>query len=189
MKNIFVLLAVSLFYIFPVTSSASAINLVEGATISINGKSHGYASYINDGVAKTGTLWSKESVWWSGLKPSIEISLNGKKKIGSISVQADSNDRYRVDYWDSSKNKWEKAFIAEITKTQDHQLSGLDLRESPKGLGITTDKLRVSAVSGDNHYSVSEVQAFSPTPTPAPISIILLGGGLSLLFFFKRKHC
>jgi len=177
-----------LFFAFPAGASASSVNLVDGATVSLIGDFSGStSSYINDGFVKTGTQWSKNSVWWQGTGAAIEITLNGAQKISSISIQADSNDEYRVDYWDAAANSWKHAFTAEVTKTAENSwLSGLDLRKSDEGLNIFSDRFRVSAVSGDNNYSISEVQAHS-APTPIPATLLLFGGGLGGVAFLRRK--
>ncbi|WP_027722559.1 hypothetical protein [Maridesulfovibrio zosterae] len=178
---------VCLLMLMPAISSASSINLVQDSTVSLNGKFHGKTSYISDGLVETGTKWSKKSVWWSGNSQSIEITLNGQQKISSIAVQADSNDAYAVDYWDAVENIWKHAYTAEVTKTEDNNwLAGLDLRESKSGLNILSDKIRISAVSGDDNYSVSEVIVNS-APTPIPSAIFLLGGGLGGLAFLRRR--
>ncbi|WP_432736556.1 hypothetical protein [Maridesulfovibrio sp. FT414] len=176
--------------LIPVVAAASSVNLVDGATVSLIGDFSGSkTTYINDGLVEDGTRWSRNSVWWKGTGAAIEISLNGQQIISSISIQADSNDEYRVDYWDSVSGSWQLAFSAEVTKTAENDwLSGLDLRESASGLGIVTDRLRIAAVSGDNLYSVSEVQAFG-TPTPVPPAIFVLGCGLGGLAYIRRKYC
>lgn len=185
--NILIICAFIVFT-FPFVSSASSVNIVDGATVSLIGNFYGsQSSYVNDGLVETGTKWSKNSVWWKGTGAAIEITLNGLQKISSISVQADSNDEYRVDYWDAAEDSWKHAFTAGVTKTAENNwLSGLDLRESGEGLNIFSDRLRVSAISGDDHYSISEVQAHA-APTPIPAALLLFGGGLGAVAFLRRK--
>ncbi|WP_320170005.1 hypothetical protein [Maridesulfovibrio sp.] len=187
MGKLLVLLSVCLTLLVPGVCNASSVNLLDGASVSLLGDFSGSdTSYVTDGFAESGTRWSKDSVWWIGKGAAIEISLSGEQNIGSISIQADSNDEYRVDYWDSAASEWKTAFTAGVTKTSENNwLSGLDMRESGNVLNLTTDKLRISAVSGDGRYSVSEVQAYAPTPVPP--AFLLLCSGLGLLTLFKNR--
>ncbi|WP_027178694.1 hypothetical protein [Maridesulfovibrio bastinii] len=187
MNKFLIAFALSVILLLPTISEASSVNLMDGASVSVIGNYHGSTSYITDGLAKTGTQWSHQSVWWSGSDPYILIKLDGTKQIGSIGVQADSDDSYLVEYWNSDSKKWQTAYTVGSTKSSENNwLMGLDLRESPD-LNITTDKIRISAISGDENHSISEVQLHAHTPIP--FTFLLFGSGLGLLAFFKRRFC
>jgi hypothetical protein len=42
---------------------------------------------------------------------------------------------------------------------------------------ITTTQLRFWALSGDQYYSVSEIQAFAKVPEPGTLALLVLGLG------------
>lgn len=98
-------------------------------------------------------------------------------------VQADDNDAYRVEYWDGSA--WQTAW--EVPNYYAYGW-GLQTRPNPDNNNekyslpspIMTDKLRFLATSGDNGYSVSEIQAFGEAVVvPLPGTLILLASGVS----------
>ena len=103
-------------------------------------------------------------------------------------VQADDNDAYRVEYWTGTA--WQSAWEV---PNYDAYGWGLQTRPNPDNntekyllpSPITTDKLRFMATSGDNCYSVSEIQAFG-TLVPLPASVLLLGSGLAGLAGVRR---
>lgn len=130
-----------------------------------------------DGVFMArGTQWQTGSLWWSGLSPKFIIDLQGTFVIDSLIVQADSNDIYRVEYWNGSS--WQTAW--EVPNF-DAYGTGLQTRPNPNDntekyylpTPIVTNKLRVYAILGDNLYSVSEIQAFG-TPASSPGAAFIL---------------
>ncbi len=190
-KNIFYYIStvcLTLTVLIPSVSQASSINPIADSTISLNGIfMKGDSSLLTDGQVKEGTHWSTQSVAWLGLRPSIEIDLHGVTKISSLSIQADSNDAYQVDYWDKSSNSWQHAWTVAKVKDKAHNyVPGLVLRESGSDLNIVSDKLKISALSGDGMYSVSEIQA-KGSPTPLPSALLLLGSGLGGLAFLRKR--
>lgn len=186
MYKLYLVAVTILVFSLSTTAQASNMNLIQGSSISLIGKISGSSSYITDGLADSGTRWSQDSVWWSGKKSYILINLGGTKNISSIGLQADSNDNYLVEYWDANSNEWKTAFTAEATKNeQNGWLSGLDLRESDINLNVNTDQLKISAISGDNMYSISEVQAYAHTPIP--LTFLLLSSGLGIIACTRRK--
>lgn len=180
----------------PQTACSSTMNLLQDSTVTLNGKFGGNnKSYINDGITATpGTQWSSKdySVWWTGGGQSVEIQLAKKSRISSMSVQADNNDQYQVDYWDDASGSWQYAWTADkVGSSGNGWQGGLRTRDN-SGLDISTDKLRVTAVSGDGHFSVSEVRASgAPTPAPPAMAVLLMGlAGLGLVrkkFFVRHK--
>ncbi|SME97373.1 hypothetical protein [Desulfovibrio gilichinskyi] len=178
----------TLILLIPAVSQASSFNPLADSTISLNGFfMKGDSSLLTDGQVKEGTQWSTKSVAWLGLNPSIEIDLHGVTKISSLSIQADSNDAYQVDYWDKASSSWQHAWTVANVKDKEHNyVPGLVLRESGSDLNIVSDKLKISALSGDGMYSVSEVQA-KGSPTPLPSALLLLGSGLGGLAFLRKR--
>ena len=188
-KTLILTLALALILAFPALSQATVMNIVQDSTIILNGDFHGKnTSYVNDGLyADQGTRWSSQSVWWMGTGSSVEIDLDKKYNINYLSVQADSNDVYQVEYWDSGSGTWQYAWTVEDVKNSDTgYVGGLVSRSNDDALNIISDKLRITAVSGDNHFSVSEVQAYG-APAPAPPAIFMLMVGVAGVGFVRKR--
>ncbi len=124
-----------------------------------------------------GTYWKSGSLWWIGLSPKVIIDLQGTYVIDSLIVQADDNDAYQVEYWNGST--WQTAWEV---PNYDAYGAGLQTRPNPDDNNeryllpapIITNKLRFSATSGDDSYSVSEIQAFGTPASTTGAAFILL---------------
>jgi hypothetical protein len=136
--------------------------------------------------------WQTGTVWWNGTAPYIEISFDDVYRVQAMSVQADDNDAYTMQYWDSGLASWQTAWNV---PNYDAFGFGMQTRPNPSDNSevfalpapITTDKLRIMAASGDNSYSLSEVQAFA-TPVPLPAALPLFGAALLGLAGFVKRH-
>jgi hypothetical protein len=141
------------------------------------------------------TTWNfSPNVWWNGTAPAFTIDYGSVYSITSLTVDVDNNDTYRVQYSTDGVN---------FTDLFDFLASDGPVPVNPGGMDIlTTDPtfptnpgdlttpayvgrtflpvnaryLKIFAVSGDNSYSIGEVQAFSNATVPEPISLVVFGG-------------
>ncbi len=128
---------------------------------SVNGAS---PSSITDGEFRPrGTQWQDGTVWWNGLAPSLEIDLQETYTITGLIVQADDNDTYQIQFRRPSDGSWLVVWTLPIASG-----GGMQTRPNPANdtqvfqlaAPVDADKIRVLAISGNNLFSVSEVQAF-----------------------------
>lgn len=138
----------------------------------------------------TAQQWNKGSFWWdqdasvNASPVTWTIQLNQLYTINQFKVQADDNDSYLLEYWTGSA--WANAFnIAAVGGF------GLQTRDSGiLGVPITTNRLRFSAVSGDNYYSLGQLAAFGNTavPEPATWAMLILGFGVIGVTMRRRQR-
>ena len=139
-------------------------------------------STLTDGISlPESTCWQIGSVWWDTNRPesrdnSIEIDLQGLKRLSGFTVQADNNDTYRIEYRDTN-GQWQTAW--DIPTVNGY---GLMTRSTTLGSAVFGSSLRFTATGGDNLYSVSEIVA-----VPEPSSALLLVAGGALLAFMRRN--
>lgn len=201
-KLLMILLSVFLFLGIAGAQNAFALNVAQGANVSLTGNffteyqdwstsapdgstgSQALVDSIVDGVfLPEQTQWDQGTLWWDehGVqgKPSVTITLDQYYFIDSFIVQADNNDTYRIEYYDSSSLEWVNAGA----------ISGWGMMTRPEIFmpdPVFTNALKISAIGGDDWYSLSEVQAFG-APVPEPATMLLFGTGLIGLAGFRRK--
>ena len=181
----------------PTMEISAEENVALGKSVTLYGTMNGAAgSTLTDGIfLGRGTSWTSGTVWWNGTSAYAEIDLNGKYVINSMIAQADDNDAYLITYHDVLTGTWQTAWNV---PNYDAYGSGMQTRPNPANhndryalaSAITADALRFYAVSGDNSYSVSEIQAYGnkvPTTAPEPTTMLLLGLGLAGVAGIRRK--
>jgi hypothetical protein len=137
------------------------------------------SSIVDGAFVPESQQWNIDSWWWDE-DPSVNaapvpttIHLNNQYTIDRFVVQADNNDTYLLEYWNGAS--WLSAWTAPAIPG-----FGLETRDSGALTPFTTDFLRFTATSGDNYYSVSEIQAFGAlagVPEPAAWALMILGFG------------
>ncbi len=182
--------------------SAAGFNAALGKPVTLNGSyptftypgnlcgvnpPQGPASLVTDGVfAPDQACFQGNTVYWQGLTNSIDIDLQGTFQINAAIVQADDNDSYELQYRDIGgvyHNWYDVPFACCFgMTTRPNRFDNTQAQALPT---VVATGLRLFATDGDNFYSVSEVQVF--TPEPASIALVGLGlaaaGGLRL-----RRH-
>lgn len=143
-------------------------------------------STLTDGVFfAPGTQWQTDTVWWNGTSTVLEIALGDVFAIGGGIVQADNNDFYLMSYRDMDTGVfqmlWEIApVLGAGMRTRPNDDDNTAVFEFSQV--VMTDTIRIQAVSGDNSYSLSEVQVFA---IPAPASAM---GAIGFGVFVMRRR-
>ncbi|MFP4033599.1 MAG: PEP-CTERM sorting domain-containing protein [Desulfococcaceae bacterium] len=182
------------------TMQAAPFNVAQGATVTLSGEF--FTEYVDwrtdypdgspaspslidsvvDGVfLSENTQWDQDTLWWDewGRDPAaIHIDLGAKFWIERLLLQADNNDAYEVAYFDDGSPEWVRF----------NPLDGWGMMIRPEALlpdPVVTRHLTLRAAGGDNHFSISEFQAFGgpigdlAVPEPGTILLLALGiGGL-----------
>jgi hypothetical protein len=168
----------------------ATLNLTLGKPVTLEGT---FGSSVPDSHVVDGTYLPEQSPWnadvyWTGTAPLILIDLQGSVLITGFSVQADDNDIYRLDYRNGPSEAWTTAWevgappppnpidpgtggTPEPPDNPPPDFFCLVTREMTLTTPITATELRFSALSGDNQYGVSEIQALS-TAVPEPTTVI-----------------
>lgn len=136
------------------------------------------------------SVWNANSnVWWRGTTPKLTIDLGGLYRIDDVVLSIDNNDDYLVE-WSLDGSSWQRLFS--IARTDGEIWWGMDTLSSESGnaeyvanidfTSVNASYLRISAVGGDNMYSVGEVLtkgiAVGPVnqvPNPSALLLITLG--------------
>lgn len=156
--------------------SAQYVNIAEGATVALDSGAIGGGdlSTLTDGVElPRGTGWQNGTVWWNG-PTVVQIDLGGSFLLEAGSVQADDNDAYLLEYRNPDDGVWSTLWdIANYN----NRIGGGMISRPDFGFtdpdewfvfpaAVTADAVRLSAASGDNSYSLSEVRlGVVPEPT------------------------
>ena len=165
---------------------AAQTNVALGSPVElVAGTSNGVAlSSLTDGVfAARYQQWQTGTVWWTGLTTTFEINLGEVFLLDSAIVQGDDNDTYRLLYRSLDTGEflplWDVPVYGGGGMQTRPNASDSTQRYIFPGGAISTDMLRIAAISGDNSYSLAEVQLFA-VPSPGAIVLLALGGFVSL---------
>jgi hypothetical protein len=121
--------------------------------------------------------------------------MGGFANITSITLQADNNDQYGIQYRDIN-NDWND--LATIDPLGDTLWWGMAKGYATLTTPVVANAFRIQAVGGDGWYSISEFQAMgtlsalqemgtSVSPVPVPGAVVLLGSGLAGLIGISRR--
>jgi len=179
-------------FCLPAMGTSAEVNVALGKTVTLYGTSGAAGSTLTDGTfLARGTGWTTGTVYWHGTTAYAEIDLGDAYVISSMIAQADDNDAYLITYHDVLLDTWKTAWNV---PNYDAYGSGMQTRPNPANnserytlsSSITADALRFYAASGDNSYSVSEIQAYG-SAVPLPGALWLFASGLAALAGFRKK--
>lgn len=143
---------------------------------------------VTDGVFVTQwQQWNIGTVFWNGSGGGdsnnyIDIALNHQAVINSITLQADNNDDYLIQYRNGA-GPW-----ANLLTISPPRNWGMSTASATLGAPVTADAFRILSVGGDGYYSVSEFQAFGTVvAVPEPETYAMLLAGLGLMGFIARR--
>jgi hypothetical protein len=186
-KNTFLLVVASLLLALLSAGLACAETTVAlGKPVQGYGALNGAAlSTLTDGVfVPTGQQWQTGTIWWSGTSPYLVVDLEAAYAVDGLKLQADNNDRYRIegrlgdDPWTTL---WEVPTYGSWGMFTRPNTDNVTWYEIPV---VTVSQFRISAIAGDNSYSVSEFQARG---VPEPSALFALGMGFAALIAFRRR--
>lgn len=144
-------------------------------------------AHVVDGVfLNNGTQWNVGTTFWTGNvgADTITITLAHMASVNSITLQADNNDVYGIKYLGSDA-LWRD--LATISAVDGWGLATRSVSFSP----VVATAFQITAVGGDNLYSVSEFQAdgsVAATPLPAAWGMMMLGLAGAGLVAKRRKN-
>jgi hypothetical protein len=168
---------------------------------------------VCDGVTPgEGTYWQGTAevptVWWRMEADSvnkiygvayISLAYDQLYNIQDITLSVDNNDAYKVTWTDTVTNPvWRDLFVIETNYGEindgmdtmstvsgdDEYVSGIDFAP------VAARYLRITAIGGDDMYSIGEFTAFGSPITaavPEPATMLLFGLGLLGVAGFKRR--
>ena len=102
--------------------------------------------------------WCDGTIWWGGVEPYLTIDLGEAYLIKSVVVQADDNDMYQLSYHvpGTDEDLWVELYVAPA-------IGGIGMQSREQFYlpeSVEADAFRFEALTGDNWYSVGELQAF-----------------------------
>lgn len=186
--------------VFFVNISVVNAALITPSSITGTGSFSNDVNLIIDGVVPAETTpWTAASnVYWTGTNTSFTIDLGDVYTIEDVLISVDNNDAYNVEY-SLDNSSWTNLFTlfwyyGEIGWGMDTMTSDSSSAEYVSQLdfaAVDAQYLRVFSTSGDNFYSIGELQAFGSLSTPsnpiaAPPTWVLFGLGLLGLLRNKR---
>jgi hypothetical protein len=132
-------------------------------------------SAVVDGAFRPeGTQWTDHTLWWDALAAGSEnnaiiIDFGAVFNISQVTLQADDNDIYPIDYRVSASDPWTSLGYFPTAGS-----FGMVTR-GPYNVSFTASQVRLSGAGGDSYYAISEFQAITTTPEPASLALFATG--------------
>lgn len=192
----------------PVTVTATDSNPGTGYN---NGTSGNVQNITNGVILPDATSYgsaaaTSQAVEWNGEGYVFQITLGGLYNVSGILVDADDNDAYYVDYFNSSTSQWDPLYTAPIVS------EGFGLRTRPTpgsndpyefATPVVTDAVEIfggpslddysfGSETGAGGYAVAQVELFGTpftgVPEPAAWATMLLGmAGIGAAMRMSRR--
>ena len=121
-------------------------------------------STLTDGAFQPDqTQWTSGSVYWNGTTTRLLIDLGGIFDLTGIIAQTDHNDTYRIEFRNPTTSLFSSFFAFSPSdafglRTYPNPANNAEI--GSLGGTFRADQIRFSAVSGDNSYSVTEIQLY-----------------------------
>ena len=132
-------------------------------------------STVVDGVfLPEGTTWTNNTLWWDALVAgsqdnAIIIDFGSVFNIARITLQADDNDIYPIDFRVGPSDPWTNLGYFGTAGS-----FGMITR-GPFDVPFTASQVRLRGGGGDSYYAISEFQAVITTPEPGSLGLLATG--------------
>ena len=132
-------------------------------------------STVVDGVFRPeGTTWTDQTVWWDAMVQGSEnnaiiIDFGSVFDISSVTLQADDNDNYWIDYRVGASDPWTSLGYFGTAGSYGMVTRG------PAPVSFAASQVRLRGADGDSYYAISEFQAITVTPEPASLALVATG--------------
>jgi hypothetical protein len=145
------------------------------------------ASVTDGAFLPNGQQWNVGTVFWNGtgggdLNNFVFITMGATATVTSLTLQADNNDDYLIQFWNAANN-WQDLVTISPSRSWNMTMGSATLAAP-----VTTSAFRIRSSGGDGYYSVSEFQANgSIAAVPEPETYAMLLAGLGLLGSMARR--
>lgn len=190
------------------TPALAAVNLIDGHVDSIgvtgvhgvlkagdqwipNSNASNITAPVNGVFETEQHQWNNNSFWWDEYNnPDLQgnivtwtLALDTSFTFDQLSLQADNNDDYLVEYFDGAN--WQSLWTASA-------VSGFGLMTRNTNISpITTSAFRISHApngAGDGYYAFSEFQAFGRSAVPEPAGWTMMIAGFGVVGAAMRRR-
>jgi hypothetical protein len=176
--------------------------LLDASSVSATGSYNNDLSLLTDGfIPNENSSWTSNTVWWNGTATSFTFDLGSTYSLEDLRVSLDNNDTYAISY-SLDGLSWES--LIDITNSMGEIGWGMDTFSTDSSnaeyvaaidfSAVEAQYLSISAISGDNSYSIGEFEVYGsaistsqPGTVPLPGTLALMGLGLAALRLARKK--